>query len=189
MIHIEGENRGRTRARGGGRKAIPIIYNEVDDHVEGTMTSKGQSVVFKIDKDNLEIVKSRQWYTASGGKYVGSQVFIDGVHKLMYLHNFVMNRMDFPGKGTTESVDHINRDGLDNRKSNLRIVSQTEQNLNQKRRPRRCVLPEDSGISPAEIPKHVWYIKANGLHGDRFGIDLKMQGIKWKTSSSKLALV
>ena len=30
-----------------------------------------------------------------------------------------------------------------------------------------------------------WYIKANGHHGDRFGIDLKTEGIKWKTTSAK----
>jgi hypothetical protein len=36
-----------------------------------------------------------------------------------------------------------------------------------------------------EIPKHIWYIKANGNHGDRFGIDLKTEDIKWKTTSAK----
>ena len=46
-------------------------------------------------------------------------------------------------------------------------------------------MPADSGISAEEIPKHVWYIKANGHHGDRFGIDLKTENIKWKTTSAK----
>ena len=53
--------------------------------------------------------------------------------------------------------------------------------VNKKARGRTAQLPE--GIS--ELPKHVWYVKANGLHGDRFCIELKTEGITWKTTSSK----
>jgi hypothetical protein len=97
----------------------------------------------------------------------------------------VMGRLGFPGKGSKESIDHINRNGLDNRKENLRLITQTEQNLNQKRKGRTVELPADAEINVEDIPKHIWYIKANGNHGDRFGIDLKTEGIKWKTTSAK----
>ena len=46
-------------------------------------------------------------------------------------------------------------------------------------------MPADSGIKIDDIPKHIWYIKPNGHHGDRFGIDLKTENIKWKTTSAK----
>ena len=175
-VFIEGESTGRA-----GRKPIPIIYREVDDYIEGTITSKGVPFIFKIDREYLKKVRSRHWYAASGGSYVGCQITIHGSRKILYLHNFIMNRLTFDGKGQKESVDHINRDGLDNRKSNLRIISQSMQNVNKIGKPRTAVLPEGC----PELPRHVWYIKSDGKHGDRFGIDLKTEGIKWKSTSSK----
>jgi len=181
MTHIPGENEGRRRKLGGGVKGIPITYTEVDDYIEGTLTSKGSHVKFKIDKDDLERVKARHWYSSSNGHYIALQTIINGETKLIYLHNFIMNNIVFPGKGAKMSIDHINRDGLDNRKENLRLATQTQQNINKTAKKRSATLPE--GIE--ELPTHIWYIKANGAHGDRFGIDLKSEKIKWKTTSSK----
>lgn len=186
MIHIEGE---KKRGKG-GRKAISVVYTDVDyngkEYTIGTMVHKSEPLKFVIDKEDSEKVKSRHWYATTTGKYVGTHVTVCGKKKLLMLHNVIMDRLTFDGKGAKETVDHINRNGLDNRKENLRVVSQTEQNLNQSTKKRKCTLPEDCGLTPADIPKHIWYIKPNGLHGDRFGIDLKTEGIKWKTSSSKL---
>ena len=177
MTHIEGE---ATRGIG-GRKANPVEYVEYDDYVECRVISKSNTILFKIDKEDLEKVQTRQWYACVDGKYIGSNIKIDSKRKILYLHNFIMNRLTFEGKGQKESVDHINRDGLDNRKSNLRIITQTFQNINQGTRSRTANLPEGC----PELPRHVWYIKSDGKHGDRFGIDLKTEGIKWKSTSSK----
>jgi hypothetical protein len=186
MIRIEGE-----KERGiGGRKPIPIEYKQVTykekPYVVGTVMHKSSPLKFIIDEDDWEKVKSRNWYAVTNGQYIGTHVTINGSKKLLMLHNAVMNKLTFDGKGSKETVDHINRIGLDNRKENLRIVTQSQQILNQCQKQRRCTLPEDCGLTPEDIPKHIWYIKANGLHGDRFGIDLKTENIKWKTSSSKL---
>jgi hypothetical protein len=173
MSTIEGETRGI-----GGRKASEILYEDVDDHMEGMIISKGKIVWFKIDNDDFEKVKSRNWYVSTEGKYIASHITIKGARKILYLHNFVMNKLTFEGKGQNESVDHINRDGLDNRKCNLRIVSQTQQNINQKKKPRRAILPLEYNLKSEDLPKHVTYVPARGNHGDGFCIEFKLNGKK-----------
>ena len=153
-------------------------------YVVGYLISCGEQFSFVFDEEDYPKVVERFWHRCAEN-YVATSVRVDGKGKQLFLHNLVMGRMSFLGKGQTESVDHINRIGFDNRKENLRVVSQTEQNLNQKSRKRTATLPADSGLTMEDIPRHIWYIKANGAHGDRFAIEFKSEGITWKTTSSK----
>ena len=66
-----------------------------------------------IDADDADRVKGYKW--SSQGKYI--RTVVDS--KNIYLHRFVM---DYKGE---LDVDHINRNRLDNRKSNLRIVTRS----------------------------------------------------------------
>lgn len=172
----------------GGRPAGLIIYREIvyngNEYIVGTLTCKGEPIKYIFDKDDFIKVNGKAWHYASNS-YISHGIINNGKKKELYLHNLVMDRLEHTGKGSTITVDHINRIGLDNRKENLRLVTQTEQNLNQKRKERRIELPEGSTIKPEDIPKHIWYIRPNGSHGDRFGIDLKTENIKWKTTSAK----
>jgi len=169
-----------------GRPAQETKYKEIIYNNNLYIVALKDDYTFIFDKEDFEKVKQKNWYKISSG-YIASNITLEnGERKQLLLHNFVLNRITFPGKGATESVDHINRNPLDNRKENLRIISQTEQNLNQKKKPRNIVeLPENCGIKPNEIPRHVWYIKPNGNHGDRFAIELKTEKLVWKTTSSK----
>jgi hypothetical protein len=42
------------------------------------------------------------------------------------------------------------------------------------------------GLTPADIPRHIWYVQANGYHRDRFAIEFKTEKVLWKSTSSKL---
>lgn len=179
----------KTGYRNSGRKPGIIDYRFVSynnkEYVVGIIQYKGTDVQFVFDRDDFEKVEKRPWHLSSG-KYIGSTFYLDGGVKIeLYLHNLIMNRNAFNGKGQKETVDHINRNGLDNRKENLRIVSQSQQNINQPKKKRNVILPEGCPIKPDEIPKHIWYVRAQGQHGDRFAIEFKTEGICWKTTSSK----
>jgi hypothetical protein len=168
-----------------GRPPTQIIYKEVSYKNKNYVVAKKADFCFIFDKDDFEKVREKTWYKLSSG-YISTSVTEDNKKNQLLLHRFIMNLLDFPGRGATESVDHINRNPLDNRKENLRIVSQSEQNINQKKKPRNIVeLPENCGILPDDIPRHIWYVKPNGLHGDRFAIELKTENLIWKSSSSK----
>lgn len=153
-------------------------------YIVGILYYKNEPITFIFDNDYYKDVSMRAWHLASTN-YISSCVSIDGKRKEIYLHNLVMNNPTFPGKGAKFTVDHINRNGLDNRRENLRVITQSLQNLNQALRSRYVSLPKDSNISIDDIPKHIWYIKSNGSHGDRFAIEFKTENIIWKTTSSK----
>jgi hypothetical protein len=172
-----------------GRKPRPIVYQDVvynDKHyIVGVITSNKGLVKFVFDKEDEDKVKKYSWFITSVG-YISSHHSIEkGIRGQLLLHRLILDIPYFPGKGAKETVDHINRNPLDNRKENLRIVSQIEQNLNQKKKSRIVELPDGCGIAPNDIPKHVWYVRANGAHGDRFAIEFKTENILWKSSSSK----
>lgn len=178
------------KTRAGRRPGIitytPVVYNS-KEYIVGTVLHNESDIQFVFDKDDYEKVSQRAWHL-SANKYIASTFYTTDTEKNkkeLFLHNFVMNRLDFPGKGAKETIDHINRNGLDNRKENLRILTQSEQNINQTKRQRSITLPDRCGIKPEEIPRHILYIKAYGAHGDRFGIKFKIEGITWKSSSSR----
>lgn len=175
-----------------GRPSHNIKYINVTycnrDYTVGKVPYKDNYVRFIIDKEDFDKIDGYSWHKSSNN-YISQGVIVDGKKKEFYLHNLILNIFDFPGKGSKESVDHINRIGLDNRKENLRIISQSEQNLNQSKKKRRIELPEDSGLVAEDIPKHIWYIKPNGSHGERFAIEFKTENIIWKTTASKNVLL
>jgi hypothetical protein len=170
-----------------GRPAEDIVYYDVvfnnKEYIIGHIKCNSDEKKFIFDKEHYDTVLKYSWHITNN--YISTTVLHNTKRKPLYLHNLVMDRDAFNGKGQTETIDHINRNGLDNRRENLRLVTQSEQNINQVKKKRNVVLPNNCGLLPEDIPRHIWYVRENGLHGDRFAIEFKTEGIVWKTTSSK----
>lgn len=74
------------------------------------------------DEDFLELSKFKWSYD---GNYARRAIYINGKQKIIRMHRLLANTP----KGM--DTDHINRNKLDNRKSNLRVCSRSENKINQ----------------------------------------------------------
>ena len=163
-----------------------VEYRIIGSTAIGSLLFKGILVEFVVDVADLERIRPLKWHYASNAYIATTMVVQDlsGLQKKkeVYLHNFLGQ----PPPGWT--VQHSTRNGLDNRRANLRLIEGTP--LQDRPKQRTVELPLLSGVKAEEIPKHIWYVQANGYHRDRFAIEFKTEGILWKSSSSKdLSLV
>ena len=161
-----------------------VTFRVKDQAAIGTILFKGIGVDFVIDLADLSGVEQYKWHYASNYIATSITVTVDcsgtPVQKKreLYLHNLLMKPRPH------EAVQHVSKNGLDNRRANLRLVDAGVLN-NQTKKKRNVELPVLCGLKSDQIPKHIWYVQANGYHRDRFAIEFKTEGILWKSTSSK----
>ena len=142
-----------------------------------------------IDKESLIHIREINerlvtWFIMQNG-YASAHIMTDTGLKNIYLHQYLT---DYQGHGQgKDSIDHVNRNRLDNRIANLRVATQAEQNENRGKMSRKHnakSLPE--GIAHSDLPKFVIYYKEKRGNGFReyFTVEkhplqnLKEQGVK-----------
>jgi len=91
------------------------------DRVEVELTW-GKMLICNVD--NIDLIESHTWYCANGYAATNTR---GSTTNLSFFNNMVMKHL--PSEIT---VDHINRNGLDNRKSNLCLVNQKIHSINQR---------------------------------------------------------
>lgn len=95
----------------------------------GSLKTK-KEVEFYFDDQDIELISKHQWHlkndpSVSSGGYIATNIKTSTGYKSVTLHRLVLG--DIP-KGM--QIDHIDRNTLNNRRSNLRIVTPLQNVLN-----------------------------------------------------------
>ena len=90
-----------------------------------TLKMKGYCVL--LDEEDYDRVCEHRWHPLLSLTANSKRTYCMSSHPRMYMHRFIL---DAP-KGLM--VDHINGNGLDNRKCNLRLCTQSQNLANQKK--------------------------------------------------------
>lgn len=85
---------------------------------------------FLVDEQDWESVKHLKWNVhimQKGYQYVYTFQKVNNKRKMLYLHRIIAD------SGTFLFIDHVNGNTLDNRRSNLRVSTNKQNQWNQKR--------------------------------------------------------
>ena len=112
-----------------------------------------------VDKDDYEKVNQYQWHARQKNRVWYAYrwlVLPNGKSKFIQMHRYIMN------PSSKMEIDHINHDGLDNRRDNLRTCTHRDNIRNQRIRYSKSNSPY-KGVSWREYCKS-WraYITING---------------------------
>lgn len=116
-----------------------------------------------VDNEDFDRVKDINWSLKNSGYYgktYASNTLYGGIH------NFIMRTP----KGMC--TDHINGDTLDNRKSNLRVCTTQQNNMNQRIQCRKNKTSKYKGVSLCKVTYKSWiaqvYINRKRIYLGRF---------------------
>lgn len=97
--------------------------------VEIQLTKGYKTIVDDEDAD----LDDHKWYAAHAGRgrnNYAARYVPNVVKRIMFMHRVILSRILERELQTDELCDHINSNGLDNRRANLRVATRKQNNLN-----------------------------------------------------------
>lgn len=130
--------------------------------------TRGQ--VALVDDEDFEYLNTFKWRTIASGNifYASRTVTIDGKRINILMHGVIMG-----GKG----IDHIDHNGLNNQKSNLRLCTRSENMMNRRK-----------GVNTSSIYKGVSFHKGHKKWGASIGINNKKISLGYFDTEAEAAL-
>lgn len=119
-----------------------------------------QGKIALIDEEDAGLIGERSWSLAARREKNLTRNYAQGFigNRVVLMHRVIM------GARKGQVVDHINLDGLDNRRCNLRIVTPSQNNQNQARR-----VTSSCGYKGVHKARNRW---AARIHADGEAINL-----------------
>lgn len=99
--------------------SFPNLYYDCEDHIKIKMWNRNKEYFIEIDKEDIEIAKQCNWKIREDSKTIYALNSNKG-----FLHRLINKTLD------GFETDHIDGNGLNNRKSNLRTVDGKTNSLN-----------------------------------------------------------
>lgn len=123
-----------------------------DQYIQGIQLTSGK--VALVDADDYEYLS--QWKWQYDGRYASRVPRVNGVtQKKLYMHRAII------GENSHKDIDHLNRNKLDNRRSNLKPCTRQENTRN-----RDLISTNTSGVTGVtwvkRIDKWMAQIRLNG---------------------------
>ena len=90
-----------------------------------------QGKVAIVDDEDFELISQYKWYPMDhhNNFYARANVYKNKKRTQIKMHRLIMNVIN-----PKVQIDHIDRDGLNNQKSNLRICTNSQNHMNEKKR-------------------------------------------------------
>lgn len=104
-------------------KSIPLSQFRIVGETVEISLSKGKVAV--VDLSDYEFVRQYRWHLGGTGRYVARTVR-HGVQSLLH--------RDLLGAAPGIQVDHVNHDGLDNRRCNIRLATPSQNKAHHRQR-------------------------------------------------------
>lgn len=109
------------------------------------MNLKIKNGIVKVDKDDVGLLDGYKWSVNSRG-YAVTTLYLGKVNgkyksKTLTMHKLIM------GTPTGMDTDHVNHDRLDNRRSNLRVCTRSQNMMNAKPKKSKYGLPKGVTIT------------------------------------------